>query len=545
MQAPFFAFLLALGLQAPTPQQPAVKPGDKCSIEGTVAKASTGEPLKKAAATLRKAEHYEEVKSVATDANGRFEIKNIDPGRYYLFVTRNGYVRGEYGQRTPDGRGAILALAPGQRLRDITFRLILAAAITGHIYDEDGEPVAEVEVHALRYRYEKGQRKLEPSNSTQTNDLGEYRLYGLPPGQYYVSASYNPAQSGMQATEGGYAPVFYPGTSDPNRAAPVELRAGDEYPAVDINLQPIRTVTIRGRIINAVTGQPGVNADVMLMPGDPAASGFAIEYQTYIQDPQGSFEIHGVRPGSYYLLGAISDEGKRFVTREPLEVGNSDLEGLNIVIGRGIDLRGRVHIEGKGDLDLSSLNVMLWPRDENIVMDIPQTSIKSDATFVIANVPDGIYRIQLWTLPEDYYLKSARLESEDVLESGLAISRKQPSGWLELVLSANGGRIDGIVMKDQQPFSGARVVLVPEPAKRGQERLYKDTTTDQYGRFTLRGLNPGDYKLFAWESIEEGAYRSPDFLRTYEDKGQPTHVDEGSRQSFQLQLIPSTDESSH
>ncbi len=164
--------------------------------------------------------------------------------------------------------------------------------------------------------------------------------------------------------------------------------------------------------------------------------------------------------------------------------------------------------------------------------------MRQDGSFEIDQVGEGDYRVQLWELPEDVYLKSAQLAGEDVLDSGLRVSRKQPPGLLELVLSANGGRIDGGVMKDQQPFSGARVILIPEPSRRTLDRFYKETSTDQYGRFTLRGIVPGDYKLFAWETVEEGAYRSPDFLRSYEDRGQAVHVDEGSHLAEQLQLIP-------
>jgi hypothetical protein len=164
--------------------------------------------------------------------------------------------------------------------------------------------------------------------------------------------------------------------------------------------------------------------------------------------------------------------------------------------------------------------------------------LRQDGSFEIGQLGDGDYQVQLWQLPEDVYLKSARLAGEDVLDSGLRVSRKQAPGLLELVLSSNGGRIDGVVMKDQQPFSGARVVLIPEPSRRTLDRFYKETNTDQYGRLTLRGITPGDYKLFAWETVEEGAYLSPDFLRSYEERGQAVHVEEGSHLAPQLQLIP-------
>jgi hypothetical protein len=106
-----------------------------------------------------------------------------------------------------------------------------------------------------------------------------------------------------------------------------------------------------------------------------------------------------------------------------------------------------------------------------------------------------------------------------------------------LVLSSAGGQIDGVVVSDQQGFDGALVVLVPEPRHRGQARLYHTTTTDQYGHFTLRAIAPGDYRLFAWEDIEAGAYQDADFLRPYEERGETLRVVEAGRHSTRLKLI--------
>ncbi len=534
--------LLVLGLQTPGPQQPAVKPGDKCTIEGAVLKASTGEPVKKAVVTARKAtEGREEPQSATTDAGGRFELKNLDPGQYHLHVFRNGYVYAEYGQRDPSGPGTILSLSAGQHLRDISFRLIQAAVISGHVYDEDGEPVAGATVGALRYRYSKGQKKLEPSGGGETNDLGEFRIYGLAPGEYYLNAVFNPGRFGMPAAEGSYAPVYYPGTSDPSRATPIQLRAGDEFPGMDFTLQPVRTVTVKGRVFNAVTGLPGVNSNVMLLPRDSSGFAWVEENQAFVRDPQGTFALRGVRPGSYNLMASAEHEGKQLSARQPIEVGNTDLEGVVVTLGQSVALRGRVRVEGNSALSLGTLNVFLQPKEETVYWGGTNSSLRPDGSFEIDQVGDGDYRIQLWELPEDVYLKSAQLAGEDVLDSGLGISRKQAPGLLELILSASGGRIDGVVMKDQQPFSGARVILIPELSRRTLDRFYKETSTDQYGRFTLRGIIPGDYKLFSWETVEEGAYRSPDFLRSYEDRGQAVHVDEGGHLAQQLRLIPAGD----
>ncbi|HXW16636.1 MAG TPA: carboxypeptidase-like regulatory domain-containing protein, partial [Terriglobia bacterium] len=140
-----------------------------------------------------------------------------------------------------------------------------------------------------------------------------------------------------------------------------------------------------------------------------------------------------------------------------------------------------------------------------------------------------------------YFVKSARLDGVDVLTAGVTVDTKHDSGSLEIVVSPNGASVDGVIFKDQQPFQGATVALVPDPPHRGEKRLFKSVTTDQNGHFVLQGLSPGDYKVFAWEKIESGAYTSSEFLLPYEKLGESVHITEGSRNSVQLDLIAAKD----
>jgi len=505
-------------------KQSTVKPEDMCTIEGVVLKATTADPLKKVILTLRKVEEHGQPKSVTSDASGHFQFKNVEPGRYRLDASRNGYASQEYGQPSHRGSGPILALTAGQHLKEISFRLVPAAVITGHVYDEDGEPVGVAEVQALHFQYEKGQRKLGAFASSRTNDLGEYRIYGLEPGQYCLSASYRPRN---EPPEGGYGTVYYPGSADPNRASALDLHPGDELPGIDFTLVPVKTFTVRGRVHDLPSGRPGMHAIVLLEERNRQVRSWSYRSETFVQNPQGEFEIHGVNPGSYYALALSTDGDKQYTAREAIEVSDADVEGVSLVVGPGIDVKGRIRVEGNAPLDMNVVTISLQPREGAEFMGNAPPSIKPDGSFVIPNVADGDCQLFIWGLPEDFYLKAVRAGGSDLLTSDLSVSRKQPPGLLEVVLSPNGAHIEGLVLKEDKPFGGATVVLVPEGDRSKVERLYQSTSTDQDGRFGIRGITPGDYTLFGWETVERGAYQDPEFLRPYRERGKPVHVDDG------------------
>jgi hypothetical protein len=335
--------------------------------------------------------------------------------------------------------------------------------------------------------------------------------------------------------------MYYPASADPNRASALDLRAGDELPGIDFTLVPAKTFSVRGHVYDAANSRPGMRAMILLEERNPEVRDWSFRSNTFVENPQGEFEIHGVKPGSYYVLAVTHDGDKRYTAREAIEVSDADVEGLSLVVGPGIDLKGRIRVEGNAPLDLNVVNIWLKPHEEVTYMGYSRPSIKLDGAFVISNVAEGDYQLSIWGLPEDFYLKAARAGNSDVLMSDLSVSRKQPAGPLDLVLSPNGGHVEGLALKEDKPFSGATVVLVPEGDRSKVERLYESTSTDQDGRFAIRGIAPGDYTLFAWESVERGAYQDPEFLRPYRERGKPVRVDEDSRLNSQLDVIPANE----
>lgn len=507
---------------------------ERCALEGLVVKATTGEPVKRAILTLRSVDASNQEQTAVSDVAGRFSFGDLEPGRYSLYADREGYVGQLYGQRRRNQAAPPLNLEAGQHLRDVVLKLVPTGVITGRVNDEDGDPVNGATVTVFRHSYGNGHPQVFQLGGSSTNDIGEYRVAGLPPGQYYLGAIYmRPSIPGSSADQ-SYIPTYYPGTTDSSGATPLEVHPGEEVSSINFTLLPVRAVHVRGRVIN-MTGHRDAGTYVQLVRRDPGASQF--QTQPAQQTPQGTFEFRGVPPGSYVVTTQWYDGHRQYFGRERVDVGNEDVEDVTVVLGPPYQLKGRLLVEGNSRLDFKSLQVWLQPR-EDMMMGAQAATIEADGSFVLQDAGDGPYRVVLNGLPESFYLKAARLGAEDVLDGDLQISGKQPLGPLELVLNPRGGRVEGVVSQQQLPFSGATVVLVPEPSRRGQDRLYSTANTDPNGRFSLSGIPPGEYKLFAFEYVELNTFQDPEFIRGCEELGKLVRIDDGSRLTAKLELIP-------
>jgi hypothetical protein len=535
-----------------TAQQPAqlpsaagsqpTKPEDLCSIEGRVVNALTGESLKNAQVTLYadSGGEYGE----GTDTTGHFIVKDLQPNRYTLSARRNGFAPTQYGARggSRDG-GTPLTLGPGQHTRDIVLRMMPHGVVAGRVLDEDGETVEGVQVNVMRYQSVRGKRQLLPYGSGQTDDLGEYRIFGLQAGKYYLSARYRQSSSmvaedrtaGAKSDE-DYVPTYYPGTSDPTGAVTVGVAAGSILNGMNIKLRRTRTVWVRGHVANStVEGLPN-NVMVHLIPRDQAFFGFFSNQMSRVRKQDGTFELHGVTPGAYTLMTQWWDEGKSFTIRQSLDVGNENIENVGLLLTPGLDLRGLIHVDGPvGGLQLEKLQVELAP-DDFLPVNRPSSNVKQDGTFTVESVSTATYTVAVSGLTENFYVKGIHIGDIDVLESGLDLTHGT-FGMLDIVVNPSGGQVEGNVQNDaRRPAAGATVMLIPSEHRQqlGPLQIVK---ADQNGTFSIKGIRPGDYKLFAFEHMDSGAYQDPDFLKSYENRGEAVAIREGSRENAQLKVI--------
>jgi hypothetical protein len=441
--------------------------------------------------------------------------------------------------------------------------------------------LGKAQVLALRSVYRAGRRTLTIVQSVETNDRGEYRLFWLAPARYYISARPDiPAQqtasipgfpriSAVRITEptrfGTYeqgtipvvrkrtlksgevveetsVAVYYPGTVEMQAASPIALGAGAHIGGVDITVGPgiVPARHIRGRVIDGANGQPLAGARIMAMPrtAEPHLS-----LPSGQSDPNGFFDVSGAVSGSY-IVAASNGRVSGMVS---VDVGNTDVQNVAIVATSGFKVSGRFIIEGRSrsgnDPKITDLRVAQLIRDPEILgMPSGGPSFNpppsEDGSFVLEGVSVGDFRVTVRAVPQDWYVKSIRMGNADVLDGGLHITGP-PENPLEIVISANAGRIQGsVVNARQETLANRSVVLVPDVRLRHRRDLYKVAYTGNSGRFTIEGITPGDYKLFAWEDVEGGAWEDADFIRNYEDRGRLIHINEGSDENVQLTVIP-------
>lgn len=536
--------LFAHSTAAQTAKSASTPKKDECSVAGMVVTLAGSDPLKRATVTLLSTDDWTHSVTTTTDAGGRFELKRIGPGRYRLSVARRGFVSQEYGQKTPSDPGSVLTLRPGQDVKDLLFRLVPSAVFAGRIVDEDGEPLPWAEVSALREVYSNGKRQLEPRTTVNTNDLGEFRLFGLAPGRYFVCATHRRTDpfgrsdvrlSGDGTPEQGYAPTYYPGTADPTKAVALTIKAGEEIPSVEILVRPVNVFTVRGHVYNMLSKHSAAGTVVQLEPRNPSAMWNPRASSTNMEKPDGAFEIHDVLPGSYSVVAYWFDQGQRYHARQVIEVGNADVEGISLTVAPGVPVSGHVKWDGAPSLDRAGLAVRLESAD--FQYSYGSTVHVMGGEFSLRELLEGEYRVSVTGTSPDCFVKSVRFGATESLQDKFTV-RRDVEADLEITISSRGARVQGASADEEGlPASGVWAVLVPEEPRRSELRLYRASTTDQYGRFDLRGVAPGDYKLFSWKQAEEGAWEDPDFLQPFESKGEKVSVQEGDAKSMDLVTI--------
>jgi hypothetical protein len=511
-------------------------------IEGQVLNLSTGAPLKKTIVRLvgvgARQGAMPTMANKETDDQGHFVFSGLEAGRYQLSAERQGFLRQNYGARKNSGGSTPLALGQDQHLKDIVFKLSPQSVITGKVLDEDGEPVANLQVRAMKRLYQGGKKQWSAVGNGTTSDIGEYRVPNLAPGRYLVSTTaQNPAVSLMQTPSNEplpatpemiYASTFYPSTTAAATAVPVDVGAGAEVRGIDIRLVKTRVFRVRGRVVVP----SGVRAAQVMVMLTPQEGGTVIQSAGAARAPENRFEIRGVAPGSYIASARFANGGQQYVASQPVEIGGDHVDGLVLTMASGGDLQGSLKVEGAAaPVDLKNVTVSLRAVGFSALAP-PRARVGADLKFTLKDVPPLRFTVNVGGAPDNCYVKSIQYGGRDVPDTGVEMTG---SAALEITLSATAGQVDAVVVdKDGKPAAGAMVALIPKDEKAPT----MGRSANESGIVTFKALRPGDYKLLAWEDIEANAYLDPDFVKPFDSQVKTVKLDASGHEAVHLRAIP-------
>lgn len=498
-----------------------------------------------------------------TDSKGTFAFRNLGAGTYRLTIAGNGYVPQEYG-RTSSLTFALansgsITLSAGQALTGIAINLTPTGNVSGRVLDFNGQPLIGVPVNLYRSTYNPtGERNPTTVATVRTNDRGEYRIFWIAPGRYYLVAggtagTGRPLNSVNNDTpdSNSYSIAFYPQGSDIDEASSIDIRPGSDLSGYNFRVAPQSGYSVTGKLIDARTGQPPANGGISVAGRSPMGAR-ASGGRTFYDPATGTFEITDLIPGTYNLTSTLNERLQNSNASAVLsassivQVKSADVRDVILTIAQSPSVSGQI----KADIPLPAglrMQVRLQPASSALGAQGAGTQVNADGSFTFdgnsfRNGP-GDFRVTMGNgignsgLPAGWYMKEAKLGETDAMNTP---ARFPSSGALTIVLSSTGGQISGVVRNEQkQPVPRMQPVLIPDGPDGMHPRpdLTQQATTDNAGRFTFANVPPGNYKLFAWEDVESGSWFDPDWLKGWEQKGTAIHIAEGSRETVDVQTI--------
>jgi len=525
----------------------ALAPQNTTILEGTVQRAGVSEPVSGVEITLSSGPGTSARLRATSDGQGRFTFTNLPLGKYMVQANREGYFTWPGGQALPFPV-ATLTVDSLQTQR-ITIDLVPGATIAGRITDPEGNPLAGVSISAATLRYDGGRPSFGVgSDPKKTDDRGEYRIYWLPPGEYYIRAEH-PNAAGNLARRS-----YYPGTLDSTSAVPLTVRGGEVLQGMNFALPKANNIRISGQvnISNAPYPTVGIVRTFYLLPRDgKPIELYPAEFKNTVPVRQGTInldfaiEVRGIAPGSYDLAPFYLDGNTFYTGRTRIEIGDTNLENVTASVGPNIEVTGRVSV--KDNLAYNEwrpIQIQLRSRD----VPVPLTTrsgravFQPDGTFSIRDVIEGRYQLYLGatggaTPSGDLYISGLRQGGIDLQDEGTIEVRPgmQP---IEITLSAGAGKIEGSV---ENAVGGvpaqADVVLVPPIQRRRNNMYYDRATIDAKGHFSFTGIAPGEYKIFAFEQLADDAELNPQFLSRFETLGTGVTVSSNATKEVRVRLL--------
>jgi protocatechuate 3,4-dioxygenase beta subunit len=450
--------------------------------------------------------------------------------------------------------------------------------------DEFGDPVADTQVSAMRSTWSNGKRRLQSTGRTATtNDLGQYRIYGLPPGDYYVSATLRGTQEmvvtemaamavrtaspvasgGPDGPTSGYAPTYFPGTPNGNEAQKVVLAVGQEAQNTDFGLFPVRLVRVSGSVVNS-EGRPVEGTMVSVTPRGASDSPMLGATGSARTDKNGNFTLTGVAPGDYTLNARTSQiftsgdgnnmtftmmrttggEGAAGSGQEAgavaLAVGTDDMSNVIIVTTKGATATGRVVYEGGSKPTTSALRISAAAADESGPMTLVSgsSSVTPEGTFEIKGLTgQRIFRVS--NIPAGWVLKAIKVNGTDITDHGIEVKSAETVSGVEVILTSKVTEVKGSVKAGSDAAMDYTVVIFSDEPDKWRVPTSRHIATgrpNQQGQFLVKNLPAGSYYAIALEYIPQGEWNDPEVLERLKSKATTFTVGEGEVKTLDLKL---------
>ena len=526
------------------------------AIAGTVV--TDGEParpVRRAIVTLNSSDPLV-ARTTITDDAGRFAFASLPASRYSIGATKRGWVTASYGAKAIGRPGRTLSLAAGERAT-ATLRMARGAVITGTILDQFGQPVSGATMRILKYGYtfNTGERRLNnvAGSVVGPDERGAYRVYGLAPGEYYISVSNTAAslargrdlhltsevdvEEALKAAQNGpavpmtdvpqrtvgFSQIFYPGATSVAQATPIAVRVGEERSGVDFAVQYSPVARVEGTILSP-DGTPTA-ARVNLVVNDPNTSTTGIEAIRMSQaGPDGRFSFAEIAPGPYTMSahtaqpGATGERPQMLAAFSDVDV-QSDISGLTVTLQESLTVSGVIRYDGEGTApNPASLRVSLMPWQQGgstVTISTSSVTTAADGRFTLPGVTPGRYRLSVGPVPlqTSWVVRSATLLGQEALDLPADVRQSITDASIVLtdrkseltgrVEASAGGSTDYTIVL----FSADRAHWVP------QSRRILTARTASDGSFTFRNVPPGDYQLAPVDDVEQGEWYDPSFLQ--------------------------------
>lgn len=521
-------------------QKAAPLPG---KVSGHVRRADTGASIAKAEVALIPANaHFDLAEDhrlfTLTDSDGAYVFNKVGPGTYAVVANHAGFVSVSIYSDQAFDSAETFDVGSAETVDKIDVRLVPAGVISGTVSDEDGQPMATVMVEAMRLGYARGGRRMETSQlRVFTDDLGNFRLYGLPQGNYFVRAE--ATNVSMQTGKLASRLAYYPGTADVENAQPLRITPGNEASGIRLSVGPLSVYSITGNIIES-TGLAGQGRyRVMAMDVADLANGG--RFTAVVSGAGGSFTLGGLPTGNYAISANLLEQGSNKVSERnvsghaTVRVTENDAH-TNIVVSPLTDVGGRVLIENSAGQSLSGKTMLLWPQIDYSYAGPNRLNAMTDqrGNFKITYVASGSYDFSMAPVA-GIYLKQITCNGKDHTLTPLGIEGGLRVNDCVITLGTDAGVVKGQVLDGDKPVPGRVVVAIPEDrALRHHERFTVTGNTNTNGEFQLSGVIPGDYLLFAVAPDDDHSYFDIDFADRNQRDGERVGVKAGDAKTVTL-----------